>query len=646
MVEKYLEDIIHDDFYLDPLFSQGLYDHMKEAKEPILDNAWNHIKEKICSTPEFKVYLKNIGYDHIERDIEALKPVVFLCLYYLGEDYLYRDWLKTPGDNKQKKKATYYGETYLKRFREYDRDEVRYLPIPRRIENLEKKEGLDIHADEEVYTARDDSERHSKKMPSYLKGILMTSPNYSNPAFNIIGSNKESRLEHLSGVNDPDNNENKQRLLFSPELILYFQKIYNDVNFEACYYTPEEINLINNPASSEKEKKDIADKRQKRIEDHITETAKKWRNIENYLTSLTPILFQITDCIAGHKNAKYGYVSAERIDDIDLAIKDWCDYACTEHSLCEYLGGNKSKYPAQKSIDKLLINWALEDLIKRKKLNMALQVGFQYIVDNGILSNRKNKRIHQKIFSACSFLLYYPLPSLLESHKADVNKYLDRIIGKEGSNSDDYALTRLLLFADVLFPCITYSMAVLLFCKVENNAHDLDLETVKISLNGLKTVIVSSKDKYRDYDPSSIIRIKFLRTSKGWIFKDPFIYDDDAPPVQEEDLYNVAMEYATIGDIKPNEDFLVDGCRLDRKLTKLKFEEIYKELMDPVVGQYYRDQLFSRKQLLSTYHVVFKSTPSYTPKADALISDLSSFSTIEAFLHTASNSIYSYVKTS
>lgn len=625
MIEKRLEDIISDYCFLDPEFSRIIYaiknkDTTEDRKQDGIldasignckdlsldpDEVWSCFTQEIMKSPGMSSYMEEIGNNHLAEDLELIKPIVFLILFYLADDYRFRSESTKkneedlayinkkdmdPADiaiylkKQRRRRNQWYGIEYLDRIKSDGKNES--------IEDYQRKRNSKIEL-----------RQVQKTIPQYLKRILLTSPDYMNPAFNIKGDDLAERLErfpageHLSNEKYIYSQNISLKRFFFSEQTLYFQKIYSDLDYDGYKYTFEESTL--------KTKEDKTLRVQKTYA-YINEKSDGFQYIVNYLTTLFPLMLTCLTSMSGHRNTLNGKLNIQDIAYIDKAILQWLPYPLTESSIPDK--------QEKKILDKILIFWAIEDCLKRKRFNTAFVTSFQFFQDHKILPPKRNARKHQvRILRACSLLLNFPLPFFPEAYKHDFDLFLTGIIGENNrfSVNSDKALYRLLFFTEVLFPNAIHVMAALLFAKnkviTEIPGHsklELDKTRIKQALPLLQNNLIENERLYTEYyDPRTTIRIQ-CNTISG----SALLTHAHANPEDDEDLddnLNDAyyrqqfLTHSTIPTIAV-EPFEAIKSDINRELSYLKFENVFFELTDPINGLFSITDTINRKGLLTT----------------------------------------------
>ena len=570
MIERKLEDILLDTKYLDPIFASPLINAMQE-KACSLEQAWN-----CCSsffhTQQCESLFRAMKNDHIDEDLKVIKPIIFLALYYYGKDFLYRSWI-TLEEHKDKLELEKLLPEKRDKYKEKQRKSRGQLYNAAFIKKLRGKN----------YIAKKKTDRVNNKVETYLKNILFTSYNHSNNAFNLQSSAQDKpqlRLEFESVINK----SSKIKPLFQPELLGFIQKIYN---LEKEIDATEPLLAAELPYEI---KEIVYSRRTSRIADTIADRAKNSHYVTNYLSTMTAMIIDSLQCLSGHRNARGGLMTFEMINELDKIIREWIAYPYTEYACyVEQKGYRPTSTKEKLDTDRILINWAVEDVFKRLRFNTAIEKGFQCISDYKVDISDKNTQL--KMLAACSAFLYFPLPVWPQTYLHDfelIEKQLANTDSTVISNDYNNALYRLFTFIGITFPTVVHIMCAMLFSERVDGDLAPDPNRISIITDELQQYLVNHTADYDLYDEKNIINIRNLKIN--------------ADNNNDMNIFTTVKDISTFKKRQQAKDRSAEEhlkSTINQQLSLLKYDDVFKILMADKYSRVFWDEIFMRKRVLT-----------------------------------------------
>ena len=311
-------------------------------------------------------------------------------------------------------------------------------------------------------------DRIRKNVPSYVSHLReYYDPDYVNP-YTIKG--QKERHELVTGRKGFD--------LFLGNVIRFLRKIYN----------------INDTDLKEGK--------------HIVSDPVEWNKFNNVLLTITLILFEAIPSLPAHKNTEYGNWTCERIMDIDEKNQLYKNY---------------SKLGIDSSIEKIITEYAIEDLFHLERISFALEQYYSFIdkMDdlngrNGSCSKQYTEEMDRVYLNICSLLIFMPsvgvsrffshdIESLLKAHTFQSENTEASVMGP---------LLRIFAITAVIFPSVAavFNRAWYLdndnaFLSVEHAKERIKL--LEIYINSANyTRLLSENDKIWNSDKFITLRRK------------------------------------------------------------------------------------------------------------------------------------------
>jgi len=147
---------------------------------------------------------------------------------------------------------------------------------------------------------------------------------------------------------------------------------------------------------------------------------KGWKYFHNYLTSLTPILFDSLHCLSYHKNTDGCSWSIERIRELDRNIKLYMQRPYVEEGDSKSIVYSEHKI-SDNRINRILLEWAAEDLFGLNRMSLAFQLCNDFLRLN-LFDDTEKDRKDLMDFILCKTICSLPLPieNLPKWHKSSL----------------------------------------------------------------------------------------------------------------------------------------------------------------------------------------------------------------------------------
>ncbi len=222
---------------------------------------------------------------------------------------------------------------------------------------------------------------------------------------------------------------------------------------------------------------------------------------DNVLSTISIILFETMPDFPGHKNTQYGKWTCERILDIDRTVKVY---------------GEFPKLDYESTIEKLITDYAIEDLFYLDRISFALSEFFTFIENATPLCEETER----KILLTFSLLIFLPSKEIqileLENIKMIARTILET--QSEANENTNIAMVRLytdLFIRSIIFPTVV-SIAARYF--LSNNGSPLELEQMGKQLKELEKYLQNIKNSSKGekiWETDLFIDIKKKKNSNG-----------------------------------------------------------------------------------------------------------------------------------